>query len=54
MESGEWEWEVAMGIYARVRYALSLEGDIRLIAANDPLGRALQDAELKGKRWKSY
>jgi len=37
---------VSMGIYARVLYALNLEGDICLIAANDPLGRELQDAEL--------
>lgn len=38
---------VAMGIYARVLYALNLEDDIKLIAANDTLGRNMQDAELK-------
>ena len=35
---------VSMGIYARILFALNLEKDITLIAANDPLGRQLQDA----------
>ena len=37
---------VSMGIYARILFALNLEKDIPLIAADDPLGRQLQDAEL--------
>ena len=37
---------VSMGIYARILFALNLEKDITLIAADDPLGMQLQDAEL--------
>ena len=37
---------VSMGIDARILFALNLEKDITLIAADDPLGRQLQDAEL--------
>ena len=40
---------VSMGIYARVLYALNLEQDITLLAADDTLGRQLQDSELLKK-----
>ena len=41
---------VALGIYARVLQALRLENDLGSIAADDVLGRKLQDANLKPKR----
>lgn len=38
---------VAIGTYARVLYGLGLSDDILLIAKDDPVGRSLQDMELK-------
>jgi transcriptional regulator with XRE-family HTH domain len=38
---------VAMGIYARVLQTLRLESDLGSIAADDALGRKLQDANLE-------
>jgi transcriptional regulator with XRE-family HTH domain len=40
---------VALGIYARVLQALRLESDLGAIAADDALGRKLQDAQLEPK-----
>jgi transcriptional regulator with XRE-family HTH domain len=37
---------VALGVYARVLQALGLDRDLGLIAADDILGRKLQDAKL--------
>src|SRR5580700_794970 len=41
---------VALGVFARVLQALGLEGDLGRIAADDELGRKLQDAGLEPKR----
>ncbi len=38
---------VALGIYARVLQALRLENDIAMVAADDVLGRKLQDLNLE-------
>jgi DNA-binding XRE family transcriptional regulator len=40
---------VALGIYARVLQTLRLESDLGSIAADDTLGRKLQDANLESK-----
>lgn len=40
---------VALGIYARVLQTLRLENDLGSIAADDALGRKLQDANLEPK-----
>jgi transcriptional regulator with XRE-family HTH domain len=40
---------VALGIYARVLQTLRLESDLGSIAADDELGRRLQDANLEPK-----
>lgn len=38
---------VSMGAYLRVLFALQLADDIGLLAKNDPIGRNLQDLELR-------
>ncbi len=37
---------VAMGIYCQILFVLGLEKDLLKVAADDDLGRKLQDAEL--------
>jgi transcriptional regulator with XRE-family HTH domain len=41
---------VSIGIYIRILYALGLHKDILHIAADDPLGRDLQDLKLPRRR----
>jgi transcriptional regulator with XRE-family HTH domain len=41
---------VALGIYARVLQVLRLEQDLAALAADDELGRKLQDAQLTPKQ----
>lgn len=41
---------VALGIYARVLQALRLENDLAAVAADDELGRKLQDLKLPQRR----
>ena len=40
---------VAMSSYLQVLFVLGLEKDLLKVAADDPLGRKLQDAKLTGK-----
>ena len=40
----------SIGIYLRVLYALQLEADILLLAKDDPLGRDIQDLNLKQRQ----
>ena len=41
---------VSIGIYLRVLYSLQLEADILLLAKDDPLGRDIQDLNLKQRQ----
>jgi transcriptional regulator with XRE-family HTH domain len=41
---------VAFGVYARVMQVLRLEADLARLAADDVLGRKLQDADITTKR----
>jgi transcriptional regulator with XRE-family HTH domain len=41
---------VALGAYLKVLYVLNLDADLLKVAADDELGRALQDAKLPVKR----
>jgi transcriptional regulator with XRE-family HTH domain len=41
---------VAMGIYAQVLLAIGLDGDLATVAADDELGRTLQDLKLPTRR----
>lgn len=41
---------VAMSSYLQVLFVLGLDKDLLKVAADDPLGRKLQDAELINKR----
>ena len=41
---------VAMGSYLQILFVLGLEKDLLKVAADDPLGRKLQDADLLGQK----
>ncbi len=41
---------VSIGTYLRILYILQLDDDILLLAKDDPLGRSLQDMNLKHRR----